>query len=102
MRKIGAGGRFDKDTYNVSGGRHGGGVSGGNAVSLDLKASVYNNGKEWEQEYSQGKIKSEVREVGPSTDQGTMVTFLPDPEIDRSSCPPPIGPIVYISSVIGS
>ena len=81
MTKIGAGGKFDKDSYKVSGGLHGVGVSCVNALSIDLKASVYKNGKEWEQEYSQGKIKYEVREVGPSTDQGTMVTFLPDPEI---------------------
>jgi DNA gyrase subunit B len=81
MTKIGAGGKFDKDSYKVSGGLHGVGVSCVNALSIDLKASVYKDGKEWEQEYSQGKIKYEVREVGPTTDQGTMVTFLPDPEI---------------------
>ncbi len=81
MTKIGAGGKFDKDSYKVSGGLHGVGVSCVNALSIHLKASVYKDGKEWEQEYSQGKIKYEVREVGPSTDQGTMVTFLPDPEI---------------------
>lgn len=81
MTKIGAGGKFDKDSYKVSGGLHGVGVSCVNALSIHLKASVYKDGKEWEQEYSQGKIKYEVREVGPSSDQGTMVTFLPDPEI---------------------
>ena len=81
MTKIGAGGKFDKDSYKVSGGLHGVGVSCVNALSIHLKASVYKDGKEWEQEYSQGKIKYEVREVGKSTDQGTMVTFLPDPEI---------------------
>ena len=81
MTKIGAGGKFDKDSYKVSGGLHGVGVSCVNALSIHLKASVYKDGKEWEQEYSQGKIKYEVREVGPSTDQGTMVTFSPDPEI---------------------
>jgi len=81
MTKIGAGGKFDKDSYKVSGGLHGVGVSCVNALSIHLKASVYKDGKEWEQEYSQGKIKYEVREVGPSKDQGTMVTFSPDPEI---------------------
>lgn len=81
MTKIGAGGKFDKDSYKVSGGLHGVGVSCVNALSIHLKATVYKDGKEWEQEYSQGKIKYEVREVGPSTDQGTMVTFLPDSEI---------------------
>ncbi len=81
MTKIGAGGKFDKDSYKVSGGLHGVGVSCVNALSIHLKASVYKDGKEWEQEYSQGKIKYDVREVGPTDQQGTMVTFLPDPEI---------------------
>ena len=81
MTKIGAGGKFDKDSYKVSGGLHGVGVSCVNALSIHLKASVYKDGKEWEQEYSQGKIKYEVREVGPSKDRGTLVTFSPDPEI---------------------
>ena len=81
MTKIGAGGKFDKDSYKVSGGLHGVGVSCVNALSIDLKATVYRDGREYEQEYSQGKIKYAVREVGPSDDQGTMVTFLPDPEI---------------------
>ena len=81
MTKIGAGGKFDKDSYKVSGGLHGVGVSCVNALSIHLKATVYRDGKEYEQEYSQGKIKYEVREVGPSSDQGTLVTFSPDPEI---------------------
>jgi DNA gyrase subunit B len=81
MTKIGAGGKFDKDSYKVSGGLHGVGVSCVNALSIHLKATVYRDGKEYEQEYSQGKIKYEVRKVGPSSDQGTLVTFSPDPEI---------------------
>ncbi len=81
MTKIGAGGKFDKDSYKVSGGLHGVGVSCVNALSIHLKATVYRDGKEYEQEYSQGKIKYEVREVGSTTDQGTLVTFNPDPEI---------------------
>jgi len=81
MTKIGAGGKFDKDSYKVSGGLHGVGVSCVNALSIHLKATVYRDGKEYEQEYSQGKIKYEVREVGSSSDQGTLVTFSPDPEI---------------------
>jgi DNA gyrase subunit B len=81
MTKIGAGGKFDKDSYKVSGGLHGVGVSVVNALSIHLKATVYRDGKEYEQEYSQGKIKYDTREVGPSTDQGTMITFLPDPSI---------------------
>ncbi|MGB1037323.1 MAG: DNA topoisomerase (ATP-hydrolyzing) subunit B [Bacteroidia bacterium] len=81
MTKIGAGGKFDKDSYKVSGGLHGVGVSCVNALSVHLKASVYREGKEYEQEYSRGKIKYEVREVGKTSEQGTMVTFTPDPEI---------------------
>ncbi len=81
MTKIGAGGKFDKDSYKVSGGLHGVGVSCVNALSIHLKASVYREGKEWEQEYSQGKTKYPVREVGTTTEQGTLVTFLPDAEI---------------------
>ena len=81
MTKIGAGGKFDKDSYKVSGGLHGVGVSCVNALSIHLKATVYRDGKEYEQEYSQGKIKYEVRKVGHSSDQGTLVTFSPDPEI---------------------
>ncbi len=81
MTKIGAGGKFDKDSYKVSGGLHGVGVSCVNALSVHLKATVYREGKEWEQEYSRGKTQYDVREVGPTTDQGTMVTFSPDPEI---------------------
>ena len=81
MTKIGAGGKFDKDSYKVSGGLHGVGVSCVNALSIHLKATVYRDGKEYEQEYSQGKIKYEVREVGSTSDQGTLVTFSPDPEI---------------------
>jgi DNA gyrase subunit B len=81
MTKIGAGGKFDKDSYKVSGGLHGVGVSVVNALSIHLKASVYRDGKEWEQEYSRGKTQYDVREVGPTTEQGTMVTFSPDSEI---------------------
>ena len=81
MTKIGAGGKFDKDSYKVSGGLHGVGVSCVNALSIHLKATVYRDGNEYEQEYSKGKIKYEVREVGSTSDQGTLVTFSPDPEI---------------------
>jgi len=81
MTKIGAGGKFDKDSYKVSGGLHGLGVSCVNALSIDLKATVFRDGSSWEQEYSQGKKKYDVREIGPSDYVGTEVTFFPDPEI---------------------
>ena len=81
MTKIGAGGKFDKDSYKVSGGLHGVGVSCVNALSASLKATVYRDGKIWEQEYERGKALYPVKSVGETTDRGTMVTFLPDEQI---------------------
>jgi len=81
MTKIGAGGKFDKDSYKVSGGLHGVGVSCVNALSINLKAIVRRDGLVYEQEYSQGKVQYPVREAGVSTENGTTVEFWPDPEI---------------------
>ncbi|MDA9685463.1 DNA topoisomerase (ATP-hydrolyzing) subunit B [Flavobacteriaceae bacterium] len=81
MTKIGAGGKFDKDSYKVSGGLHGVGVSCVNALSSSLKATVYRDGKVWEQDYERGKALSPVKEVGSSNKRGTLVTFKPDVEI---------------------
>ena len=81
MTKIGAGGKFDKDSYKVSGGLHGVGVSVVNALSGHLKATVYLGGKIWEQEYEQGKALYPVKTVGESDEIGTLVTFSPDKTI---------------------
>lgn len=81
MTKIGAGGKFDKDSYKVSGGLHGVGVSCVNALSDHLKATVYRDGVIWEQEYEKGKPLYPVRSVGETTENGTVVTFRPDPTI---------------------
>ena len=81
MTKIGAGGKFDKDSYKVSGGLHGVGVSCVNALSELLTARVFRDGKEYEQTYSKGKPNSAVKEVGKSDKRGTLVTFTPDKEI---------------------
>ncbi len=81
MTKIGAGGKFDKDSYKVSGGLHGVGVSCVNALSESLTATVYREGKTWEQEYERGKPKYSVREGGSTDKRGTSVTFKPDPQI---------------------
>jgi len=85
MTKIGAGGKFDKDSYKVSGGLHGVGVSVVNALSAQLKASVYRNGKIWEQEYKKGKSLYPVKQVGTTELNGTKITFSPDPEIFEES-----------------
>ena len=81
MTKIGAGGKFDKDSYKVSGGLHGVGVSCVNALSESLTAKVFREGKEYEQSYSKGKPNGPVKEIGKSDKRGTLVTFTPDKDI---------------------
>jgi DNA gyrase subunit B len=81
MTVLHAGGKFDKDSYKVSGGLHGVGVSCVNALSIHLRAEVHREGKKFEQEYKQGKPLYDVREIGPTDYRGTIVTFLPDQEI---------------------
>ncbi len=81
MTKIGAGGKFDKDSYKVSGGLHGVGVSCVNALSELLVATVYRNGNVYEQEYSKGKALYPVKIVGETDKTGTAVTFTPDATI---------------------
>ncbi len=81
MTKIGAGGKFDKDSYKVSGGLHGVGVSCVNALSESLKAVVHRDGKVYEQEYERGKAKYAVKETGKTDYRGTIVTFQPDHQI---------------------
>tara|TARA_B100000809_G_scaffold117382_1_gene115697 strand:+ start:10253 stop:12190 length:1938 start_codon:yes stop_codon:yes gene_type:complete len=81
MTKIGAGGKFDKDSYKVSGGLHGVGVSCVNALSEHLTATVHKDGKLWQQEYSKGKALYPVKTIGETDFNGTVVTFLPDKTI---------------------
>lgn len=81
MTKIGAGGKFDKDSYKVSGGLHGVGVSCVNALSDHLRATVFRDGKIYEQEYERGKAMYPVKQIGETTKRGTVVTFKPDPTI---------------------
>ncbi|HSJ66129.1 MAG TPA: DNA topoisomerase (ATP-hydrolyzing) subunit B [Anditalea sp.] len=81
MTVLHAGGKFDKDTYKVSGGLHGVGVSCVNALSIMMHATVYRQGKVYEQEYSKGAPQYPVREIGTTDKRGTTIHFLPDPEI---------------------
>lgn len=85
MTKIGAGGKFDKDSYKVSGGLHGVGVSCVNALSAHLKATVFRNGNIYEQEYERGKTMYPVKQVGTTEDRGTEVTFTPDEQIFKQT-----------------
>jgi DNA gyrase subunit B len=81
MTVLHAGGKFDKDSYKVSGGLHGVGVSCVNALSSLLHVEVSRNGKLYMQEYECGNPKHPVKEIGTSTNNGTSVTFLPDTSI---------------------
>ncbi len=85
MTKIGAGGKFDKDSYKVSGGLHGVGVSVVNALSDHLIAKVYREGKIWIQEYEKGKSLYPVKSDGKSEKTGTEVTFKPDKSIFKEA-----------------
>jgi DNA gyrase subunit B len=81
MTKIGAGGKFDKDSYKVSGGLHGVGVSCVNALSNEMITTVYRDGNVYQQIYSKGKAQTEVEEIGHSDHRGTKQFFQPDDTI---------------------
>src|SRR5690606_23154958 len=81
MTVLHAGGKFDKDTYKVSGGLHGVGVSCVNALSSYMLATVHRNGKIYEQEYSRGIPQYPVREIGTTEKRGTIIHFKPDEDI---------------------
>lgn len=81
MTVLHAGGKFDKDSYKVSGGLHGVGVSCVNALSSYVRVEVRREGKKYMQEYERGKPKADVIQIGEASDRGTTVTFQPDSEI---------------------
>ncbi|MEE4198258.1 MAG: DNA topoisomerase (ATP-hydrolyzing) subunit B [Bacteroidales bacterium] len=81
MTVLHAGGKFNKDSYKVSGGLHGVGVSCVNALSSSLRAEVHREGKIYVQEYQIGKPLSDIQEVGTTEKTGTIITFKPDESI---------------------
>src|SRR6218665_3665940 len=85
MTMLHAGGKFDKDSYKVSGGLHGVGVSCVNALSNPLHVTVHNNGKIFEQQYREGVPQYAVREIGATDRTGTTVHFKPDASIFKDT-----------------
>ncbi len=91
-----AGGKFDKNSYKVSGGLHGVGASVVNALSSDCVVEVKRDGSIWKQEYERGRPLSEVQNMGPTKKTGTKVTFKPDREIFKDES------IVFSAETLGS
>jgi DNA gyrase subunit B len=81
MTTLHAGGKFDKNTYKVSGGLHGVGVSVVNALSEFLEVEIWRGGRHYHQQYERGLKVKELEDLGPAEGSGTKVHFKPDPDI---------------------
>jgi DNA gyrase subunit B len=81
LTKLHAGGKFDKDSYKFSGGLHGVGVSVVNALSKNLHVTVFRDSSVYEQDYAQGKPLNKLTATGKTSKRGTLISFVPDPEI---------------------
>jgi len=81
MTTVGAGAKFDKNTYRTSAGLHGMGAKAVTALSRWTEAQVRRDGRTYQQRYEKGKAVSEVIDIGAARDTGTQVQFMPDPEI---------------------
>ncbi len=85
LTKLHAGGKFDKDTYKVSGGLHGVGVSCVNALSTNFEATIHRDGKIWRMAFQKGITTTPLKEIGETEKNGTIIQFYPDPEIFRQT-----------------
>ena len=85
LTKLHAGGKFDKDTYKYSGGLHGVGISVVNALSSLLQLKIYQKGKIFEETFKKGIAQNRLTETGTTTKHGTLVYFIPDPEIFKET-----------------